>query len=414
VLLGRSLTRPLLDLHTAVRDFDISNDGQLRPVAVKGHDEIAELANTINSMVLGIQERSASLNRTNNRIQTYIQTVQTALLAIGNGGEITLLNVAGCRLLGFAPAGWLGRNWIADFVVDEEARRQLSAALAQGLPSGPGSAGIDAAAMLEYRVRSQDGQVLLMRWHNCLLRGETGQVLGMLCSGEDITRSRSQELELIEARKVALKALEIRRFEKAQETRQKIIDAAVRQLAAKSNKDQAILEKQVAEGQEKMERIQREKEERFRKNQEDCHISRQEMIANKRRLEEESWALEDKMVKMSLEANQREIEKEEEKVRLQHENTLKLKKIQYQEGLLANRRKVEARIIELEQAKILQSMGNQDDDKFAEICRAEIARYAAEGKPVYTLMRALETTQPALLPAKKPDKPVNPKKKRDE
>ena len=102
---------------------------------------------------------------------------------------------------------------------------------------------------------------------------------------------------------------------------------------------------------------------------------------------------------------------EEEKVRLQHENTLKLKKIQYQEGLLANRRKVEARIIELEQAKILQSMGNQDDDKFAEICRAEIARYAAEGKPVYTLMRALETTQPALLPAKKADKPAQ--KKRD-
>ena len=105
VLLGRSLTRPLLDLHTAVRDFDISNDGQLRPVAVKGHDEIAELANTINLMILGIQERTASLDRTNNRIQTYIQTVQTALLAIGNGGEITLLNEAGCRLLGFAPAG---------------------------------------------------------------------------------------------------------------------------------------------------------------------------------------------------------------------------------------------------------------------------------------------------------------------
>lgn len=223
---------------------------------------------------------------------------------------------------------------------------------------------------------------------------------------------REAEKDIIEARKVALKALEIRRFEKAQETRQKIIDAAVRQLAAKSNKDQAILEKQVAEGQEKMERIQREKEERLRKNQEDCHISRQEMIASKRRLEEEAWALEDKMVKMSLEANQREIEKEEEKVRLQHENTLKLKKIQYQEGLLANRRKVEARIIELEQAKILQSMGNQDDDKFAEICRAEISRYAAEGKPVFTLMRALETTQPALLPAKKTDKPA--RKKRDE
>lgn len=206
VLLGRSLTRPLLDLHTAVRDFDSSNDGQLRPVAVKGHDEIAELANTINRMILGIQERTATLDRTNNRIQTYIQTVQTALLAIGNGGEITLLNEAGCRLLGFAPAGWLGRNWIADFVVDEEARRRLKAALPQGHQGGQASGGIGEAAVLEYHVRSLDGRVLLMRWHNCLLPGENGQVIGMLCSGEDITRSRSQELELIEARRVAEQA----------------------------------------------------------------------------------------------------------------------------------------------------------------------------------------------------------------
>jgi len=204
-LLGRSLTRPLRDLHKAVGDFDIGNDGQLRPVAVSGHDEIAELANTINRMILGIQERSASLNRTNNRIQTYIQTVQTALLAIGNGGEITLLNEAGCRLLGFTPAGWLGRNWLADFVVDGEARRQLAEALARGQQAGAAAA-IGEAAELEYHVRAQDGRVLLMRWHSCLLQGETGQVLGMLCSGEDITRSRSQELELIEARRVAEQA----------------------------------------------------------------------------------------------------------------------------------------------------------------------------------------------------------------
>ena len=225
--------------------------------------------------------------------------------------------------------------------------------------------------------------------------------------------AREAEKDVIEGRKKALKALEIRRFEKAQETRQMIIDAAVKQLASKQNKDEAILLKQVAEGQEKIERAFREKEARLKKQQEDIHQSRQEMLANKKRIEEEQWDLEDKMVKMWSEANQREIEKEKEKLRLQHENTVKLKQLQYQEGLQSNRKKVEARIIELEQAKMLQAIGGQDDNKFAEICRAEIARYAAEGKPVYTLMRALETTQPALLPAKKPDKPVG-KKKRDE
>ena len=223
--------------------------------------------------------------------------------------------------------------------------------------------------------------------------------------------AREAEKDIIEGRQKARKALEIRRFEKAQDTRQKIIDAAVKQLAAKSNKDEAILLKQVSEGQEKQERLFREKEERLRKAQEDCHLSRQEMIRNKQRLEEEAWDLEDRMVKMWAEANEREIQKEKHKVRVAHENTVRLKQLQYEEGLQSQRKKVEARIIELEQAKMLQTISGQDDGKFAEICRAEIARYAAEGKPVYTLMRALETTQPALLPAKKPDKPASRKKK---
>jgi len=206
VLLGRSLTRPLLDLHAAVRGFDMANDGLLRPVRVSGNDEISELATTINRMVQGIQERTASLNRTNNRIQAYIQTVQTALLAIDHHGDITLLNAAGCGLLGFAPASWLGRNWIRDHVVEEEAKRQLAAALSALGTAGQSGPDIGEAAMLEYHVRTQDGRVLLMRWHSSLLRGETGDVIGILSSGEDITRSRSQELELIEARRVAEEA----------------------------------------------------------------------------------------------------------------------------------------------------------------------------------------------------------------
>ena len=150
--------------------------------------------------------RTASLNRTNNRIQTYIQTVQTALLAIDQHGDITLLNAVGCELLGFAPASWLGRNWIRDHVVDEEAKQLLNGALETVRPGIPSHGEIGAAAMLEYHVRSQDGRVLLMRWHSSLLRGENGDVIGILCSGEDITRSRSQELELIEARRVAEEA----------------------------------------------------------------------------------------------------------------------------------------------------------------------------------------------------------------
>ena len=112
----------------------------------------------------------------------------------------------GCRLLGFPPAGWLSLNWLRDCVVDEAARRLLADGLAAAIAAPADDTAIGAASELEYRVRCQDGRILLMRWHSSLLRGEQGDVIGILSSGEDITQQRSQELELIEARRVAEEA----------------------------------------------------------------------------------------------------------------------------------------------------------------------------------------------------------------
>ena len=46
------------------------------------------------------------------------------------------------------------------------------------------------------------------------------------------------------------------------------------------------------------------------------------------------------------------------------------------------------------------SLQGDDDKKFTEACKSEIERNVRSGKPVYTLLRALEFTQPALLAAK--------------
>ena len=48
----------------------------------------------------------------------------------------------------------------------------------------------------------------------------------------------------------------------------------------------------------------------------------------------------------------------------------------------------------------MQSIDTNDEGRFVEICQAEIARNIKLGKPVYTLLRALEYRAPKLLPAK--------------
>ena len=57
-------------------------------------------------------------------------------------------------------------------------------------------------------------------------------------------------------------------------------------------------------------------------------------------------------------------------------------------------------MIGIEQAKLLQDVGTQDDDKFAAICKSEILRFTKEGKPTYTLLKAMEQTAVPLLAAK--------------
>jgi len=217
---------------------------------------------------------------------------------------------------------------------------------------------------------------------------------------KEAEEARDAEKEVIEGRKIALKALEKRRFEKAQETRQKIIDAAVKQLAAKSNADQALMNKQADEIKEKQDQAFALKEAKAKKQREDIHRSRQEMMASKEEILNKQYEEEDRIVKLWNEANQAEIEKERQKEISAREKVVRLKSINYADAVKAQRKKVEDRIIQLEQDKLLRDIGSQDDDKFAEICKAEIMRYASQGKPVYTLMRALETTEPPLLPAK--------------
>ena len=200
VLLGRRLSRPLQQLHRAIQDFDPEDETSLHPVTVRGGDEIASLAGTINAMTLRIQERTATLRAAKEQLDTYIQTVQTTLLALDLEGRITMLNRSGCSLLGIDPGSWSRADWLGGWV--EPADRAMLAewlrrAAQRQLPAG---------GQLEYAVRSAARGSRLMRWHLSLLEGADGEVIGLLGSGEDITDRHAQELELEQARRDAEQA----------------------------------------------------------------------------------------------------------------------------------------------------------------------------------------------------------------
>ena len=211
---------------------------------------------------------------------------------------------------------------------------------------------------------------------------------------------REGEKEEIEGRKIALKALEKRRFEKKQETRQKMIDNAVLLLAQQKSSGSALETKQADEIRAKEDYLIAAKAAKREAERIAIKNSRAEQVTAKREKFEKQWAEEDAIVKAQRERSAREEKAEQDKHARERKNSARLKSIQYADAAKKQKRVVEQKMIDIEEAKLLQDVGNQDDDKFAEICKGEIMRFTSEGKPTYTLMKALQQTQPGLLTAK--------------
>lgn len=213
---------------------------------------------------------------------------------------------------------------------------------------------------------------------------------------EEVKR-REDEVEVIENRKKVRKALEIRKFEKAQIARQQIIDAATKALAAHSNREQAIMEKQATEQRAKEDKAIADKESRRQQEWDDIVRSRADQVAKKRIQSKQEREEEEEMIRLWMEQAARGQEAEAKKQADARQATIKVKREQHAVASKTRNEKVEQRLLEAERERALHEEDSKDDDKFRQICLDEIARYKADGKPLVPLYRALEHKAPDLL-----------------
>jgi hypothetical protein len=211
---------------------------------------------------------------------------------------------------------------------------------------------------------------------------------------------REEEIAKIDHRKMMLKHLEKQRFEKAQQTRQKLIDTAVQLLAAKSHTEEVLLQQQMQDLKDKEDRLLAEKKERDEKFRELIAKSRVEQIGAREQEKQKRYEEENGLLEKWRGENEQAMQNERDKIKNARMETMKLKKIQYDEGQENAKKKREQKMIEIEQSKFLHSIRGNDDARFIELCKQEIEKNIATGKPVYTLLKALEHSQPVLIPAK--------------
>ncbi|MHC4206289.1 MAG: two-component system sensor histidine kinase NtrB [Planctomycetota bacterium] len=137
------------------------------------------------------------LREERDKAQKYLSVARVIIVALDIEGRVTLINKMGCEVLNFEEDEIIGNNWF-DFYIPERLREEVKI-LYQKLIAGE----VKPAEYYENPILTKGGEERIIAWHNTILKDKTGNIIGTLSSGEDITERKLTEAELLRSEKLA-------------------------------------------------------------------------------------------------------------------------------------------------------------------------------------------------------------------
>ena len=137
------------------------------------------------------QREEKILRRERDRAQGYLDTVEAMMMAVDRTGQITLINRKGCQMLGRQESELIGKNWFELCLPQPEGMEKYYPNYLKVI-----SGELSLSEYFENPILTRSGHEVNIAWHNALLRNETGENVGILSSGEDITERKQREIEL--------------------------------------------------------------------------------------------------------------------------------------------------------------------------------------------------------------------------
>ncbi len=104
----RLFTRPILQIAQASQKIGYGNFSTR--VSVKNHDEIGELAGSINAMGANLSVLVSNIESQRHRLEAILNSTTDSILAIDKNGLIVLANNAGTKLTGYSEETLAGRH----------------------------------------------------------------------------------------------------------------------------------------------------------------------------------------------------------------------------------------------------------------------------------------------------------------
>ncbi|MGE0668997.1 MAG: PAS domain S-box protein [Sphingomonadales bacterium] len=202
----KRVRREILEAINLGRPFQVSfrvitRKGEVKWLMQQGTPQFVGKAEVqaLEGVVIDITDRivaTEDLHREKARAEQYLDVAASVILALDRQGKVTRLNRKGTEVTGFSEEELVGQNWF-DTLVDPADRQEAKRAFAE-IVAGDG----EEKPYLENTIRGQNGQRRVIGWSLARIRDQSGYVVGVLGSGEDLTEQREIERQLLQAQKM--------------------------------------------------------------------------------------------------------------------------------------------------------------------------------------------------------------------
>ena len=186
ILIAQSISGPLESLTEATKRI---GRGRWDPLTVRSSDEVGELAGAFNRMT----EELSRTTVTKGYLDNILHSMADPLVVVDTTGEIVLVNRAVHTTLGYAREALVGQSLGVLFADGHPA---ADAVLAEVLAWG-------FTGRRETAFRTKELAELPVAFSAAIMRGEEGEVQGIVCVAKDVTDQKLFEAELIRAKEEA-------------------------------------------------------------------------------------------------------------------------------------------------------------------------------------------------------------------
>lgn len=138
-----------------------------------------------------IEKANKVLQYERDKAKMYLDVMAMILVVLDKDGNISLINNAGCKLLNDKEENLIGKNWFENYIPEEKID-EIKAVFNRVISNK-----VDFPRTYENVLSLDNGEERLMKWNNSVLLDINSEAIGLLSFGEDITKIKKYEDNLI-------------------------------------------------------------------------------------------------------------------------------------------------------------------------------------------------------------------------